>query len=88
MSLEIETMFLAPLLKLAVCLQAYGQTFIHDDRFLSIIASCTAVFNSLGRPIWGAVADRFCFQVSPCVVNVAQFGSVRQIICSPVTEYD
>ncbi|KAK7496081.1 hypothetical protein BaRGS_00012782, partial [Batillaria attramentaria] len=37
---------------------AYGQTFITDDHFLSLVASCSAIANAACRPIWGAVADK------------------------------
>ncbi|KAK7104941.1 hypothetical protein V1264_019578 [Littorina saxatilis] len=38
--------------------KAYGQTFIRNDHLLSLVASVAAVFNALGRPMWGWVADR------------------------------
>ncbi|XP_076453631.1 uncharacterized protein LOC143288865 [Babylonia areolata] len=41
--------------------KAYAQTFIHDDHFLAIVASCTAIFNCVGRPVWGGLADRVGF---------------------------
>lgn len=44
--------------------KAYGQTFISDDRFLALIGSISSIFNCLGRPLWGAVMDRFGFQIA------------------------
>ncbi len=35
-----------------------------DDMFLSIIATCNAVFNSAGRVVWGSLVDKFSFKVS------------------------
>ncbi len=34
-----------------------------DDMFLSIIATCNAVFNSAGRVVWGSLVDKFSFKV-------------------------
>ncbi|KAH3811835.1 hypothetical protein DPMN_140250 [Dreissena polymorpha] len=44
--------------------KAYGQTFIADDQFLSVVGSMSSVFNCLGRPFWGLVMDRFGYRVT------------------------
>ncbi|XP_053380319.1 uncharacterized protein LOC123561696 [Mercenaria mercenaria] len=44
--------------------KAYGQTFIDDDHFLALVGSLAAIFNCIGRPIWGAVMDKFGFRVA------------------------
>ncbi|XP_076466255.1 apicoplast pyruvate carrier 1-like [Babylonia areolata] len=54
--------------------KAYGQTFVHDDRLLSILASFTAVINAVSRPLWGWMADRRGFQ--PCLVTSQAFLAI------------
>nr|CAH8871706.1 unnamed protein product [Trichobilharzia regenti] len=44
-------------------LKIFGQKYINDDKFLSNIMACTAIFNCAGRVIWGAIVDRFSFKV-------------------------
>ena len=50
-------------------LQAYGQTFITDDRFFSIVGSCASALNAVSGMIWGWVADRYTFKVSLSPLN-------------------
>ncbi|CAB3999900.1 oxalate:formate antiporter-like isoform X1 [Paramuricea clavata] len=38
--------------------KAYGETFIPDDRFLALVGSISMVFASVGRILWGIIADR------------------------------
>ncbi|XP_052217852.1 uncharacterized protein LOC127835450 isoform X4 [Dreissena polymorpha] len=44
--------------------ESYGQTFIADDKFLSVVGSMSSVFNCLGRPFWGLVMDRFGYRAT------------------------
>ena len=44
--------------------QAFGQRFITDDRFLSVVGSMASVFNCIGRPFWGAIMDKFGYKVT------------------------
>ncbi|XP_052217849.1 uncharacterized protein LOC127835450 isoform X2 [Dreissena polymorpha] len=44
--------------------KSYGQTFIADDKFLSVVGSMSSVFNCLGRPFWGLVMDRFGYRAT------------------------
>ena len=44
--------------------KAFGQTFIKDDRFLSIIGAITSVFNCSGRLVYGMIMDKFAYKVS------------------------
>ena len=46
-----------------LCLQAYGQTFIPDDHFLTLVATVSSVCNAAGRPFWGLLADRAGYRV-------------------------
>ncbi|KAK7477139.1 hypothetical protein BaRGS_00031625 [Batillaria attramentaria] len=55
--------------------KTYGQTFIHDDRLLSLIGSFASLSNALGRLVLGLLADRFglmpCMLTSQGVLTVA-----------------
>ncbi|XP_060593786.1 oxalate:formate antiporter-like [Ruditapes philippinarum] len=44
--------------------KAYGQTFINDDHFLATVGSISSVFNSICRPLWGTIYDKFGFQIA------------------------
>ena len=44
--------------------KVYGLTFIRDDHFLSAVESISAIFNSVGRFIWGLVADKFSLETA------------------------
>ncbi|KAK7477685.1 hypothetical protein BaRGS_00031069, partial [Batillaria attramentaria] len=43
--------------------KAYGQTFITDDHFLTLVASFSSIFNALGRPFWGLIGDRVGYRI-------------------------
>ena len=40
----------------------FGNSFIDDDHFLATVGSIAAVFNCLGRIVWGLVADRVSYK--------------------------
>ncbi|TNN20926.1 oxalate:formate antiporter isoform 3 [Schistosoma japonicum] len=42
----------------------FGNQYISDDRFLSIVATISSIFNAGGRVVWGALVDRFSFKHS------------------------
>ncbi|KAG5443126.1 Oxalate:formate antiporter [Clonorchis sinensis] len=44
----------------------FGQTYISDDRALSAVATVSALFNSGGRMMWGAIVDRISFKIPMC----------------------
>ena len=44
--------------------KAFGQSFLHDDRYLAMVGASAAIFNCLGRLVWGFIVDRFKFKVS------------------------
>ncbi|GFS11054.1 oxalate:formate antiporter, partial [Elysia marginata] len=52
--------------------KAYGQTFIKDDSFLSVVGSFAAIFNASGRIWWGFLADKTSFRVS-MMISMACF---------------
>ena len=67
-------------------LQAYGQTFMADDRFFSVVGSAASALNSVSGMIWGWLADRYTFKVrfSPAVgmidEHTSEFFSCNQNI--------
>ena len=40
----------------------FGNSFIDDDHFLATVGSIAAVFNFLGRIVWGLIADRVSYK--------------------------
>lgn len=63
--------------------KAYGQTFIHDDHFLAVVGSISAIGNTLGRALWGIVADKVGEKISllslailltvlQCLINLSE----------------
>ncbi|XP_046378141.2 oxalate:formate antiporter-like isoform X1 [Haliotis rufescens] len=44
--------------------KAYGQTFINDDQFLTVVGSIASLFNAGGRLFWGYLGDKFSFKVA------------------------
>jgi len=44
--------------------KAFGQTFIKDDQFLSIVGSVTSIFNCTARVFYGLIMDRFAYKVA------------------------
>lgn len=40
----------------------FGNSFIDDDHFLATVGSIAAVFNFLGRIVWGLLADRVSYK--------------------------
>ncbi|CAG0921233.1 unnamed protein product [Notodromas monacha] len=49
--------------------KTFGQGFIDDDWFLSIIGSIGSVFNSVGRMFWGWTADKTCYKTTMLLVT-------------------
>ena len=43
--------------------KTFGQTFIKNDSFLSIVGSVSSFFNALGRLLWGYLVDKLCYKV-------------------------
>ncbi|XP_046562713.1 uncharacterized protein LOC124271606 isoform X2 [Haliotis rubra] len=44
--------------------KTYGQTFIQDDRFLSVVGSFASIFNAAGRISWGYFGDKVSFKTA------------------------
>ncbi|TGZ55982.1 hypothetical protein CRM22_010237 [Opisthorchis felineus] len=49
----------------------FGQAYISDDFFLSIVATISAIFNAGGRIMWGAFVDKVSFKIPLCTMLVA-----------------
>ena len=43
--------------------KTFGQTFISDDSFLSIVGSVSSAFNATGRLLWGYLVDKIPYKV-------------------------
>lgn len=67
-----------PLAFIASYAKFYGETFLDDDMFLSVICGSAALFNSLGRPFWGFVYDKLKVNKS---LFLLCFGVGLSIIC-------
>ena len=48
--------------------KVFGQTFIRDDKFLSLVGSISSIFNCSGRLLWGLIMDRVGYKVSMSMV--------------------
>jgi len=51
--------------------KAYGQTYVHDDHFLSIVGAIAAIFNASGRVFWGNLCDAYGYRACMGVVSLA-----------------
>ncbi|CAG0907655.1 unnamed protein product, partial [Cyprideis torosa] len=49
--------------------KAFGQTFIDDDRFLSLVGAVASAFNCGGRVLWGALLDSTSYKLSMIVAS-------------------
>ncbi|CAI2734170.1 unnamed protein product [Schistosoma spindalis] len=66
----IELCNSVPLTLLTSSYKLFGQSFISDDKYLSIIVTMTAVFNAGGRIIWGSIVDRFSYKIPFCIISL------------------
>ncbi|KAK7467820.1 hypothetical protein BaRGS_00036964, partial [Batillaria attramentaria] len=55
--------------------KAYGQTFMQDDRFFSIVGSCASALNAVSGMVWGWIADRYTCKLTIQLLY-AMFASV------------
>jgi hypothetical protein len=53
--------------------KTFGQTFINNDKFLSIVGSTASFFNALGRLFWGFLIDKLSFKVKSSFTLLLQF---------------
>ena len=47
---------------IATLFKVFGLSFIHDDQFLAVVGSTSAILNCTGRIVWGIVADRVSYK--------------------------
>ncbi|XP_063726196.1 monocarboxylate transporter 12-B-like [Symsagittifera roscoffensis] len=52
--------------------KTYGQTFIQDDSFLSLVGSMSSVANALGRLAWGILMDHSSYKTSMMLLSASQ----------------
>ncbi len=43
--------------------KTFGQTFIKNDSYLSIVGSVSSFFNAIGRLLWGYLVDKLPFKI-------------------------
>ncbi len=55
-------------LKLFTKLKNYGQTFIKDDQFLTLIYTISVLVNIPTRLIWGWIIDRLSFKLTYLII--------------------
>ncbi|CAG0896722.1 unnamed protein product [Darwinula stevensoni] len=57
----------------------FGQTFISNDRYLSVVGAIAALFNSFGRIFWGKLMDDTSYKLAMTMVTgllMAEFFSL------------
>ena len=50
--------------------KAFGQTFIYDDHFLSIVGAICSFFNCSGRLIYGFIMDKTSYKMAMSIEAV------------------
>ncbi|CAG0914197.1 unnamed protein product [Notodromas monacha] len=63
--------------------KAYGQTFIKDDQFLALVGGIASIFNSLGRVMWGYLADRTSYRRAMLLMSGLLAGWFFSFIATP-----
>ncbi|CAH8669669.1 unnamed protein product [Schistosoma rodhaini] len=66
----IMFLIIIPITIITSAYKLFGQEYISDDKYLSIVASITALFNAGGRIMWGAIVDRISFKIPLCIVLI------------------
>ncbi|KAK6174836.1 hypothetical protein SNE40_013406 [Patella caerulea] len=62
--------------------KAFGQTFIHDDHFLSLTASMGAFFNSGGRIVWGFISHKIGHTTAISVLAAGFTSTMATLGCT------
>ena len=50
--------------------KVFGQTFIRNDKFLSLVGSISSIFNCAGRLLWGFIMDRIGYKMSMSILAI------------------
>lgn len=53
----------------ATLYKSFGQEFINNDHYLAVVGSISAIFNCLGRIVWGWIADKVSYKFALVVLN-------------------
>ncbi|XP_064609243.1 uncharacterized MFS-type transporter YhjX-like [Liolophura sinensis] len=77
LSIEQAIVFVSSLWK------AYGQTFIHDDRFLAYVGAFSSVGNAAGRVLWGYIGDKTSFKVAQLSVCTSLAVFILTLVFTP-----
>ena len=102
-ALQRKELFLLWITRLSVVLmsngisafyKAFGQTFIRDDKFLSLVGSINSVFNCTGRVFYGFIMDKTAYKVSMTIeatllitlMSTFYFTSLIGVDTSPICE--
>ncbi|CAH8871635.1 unnamed protein product [Trichobilharzia szidati] len=64
----IMFLIIIPITVITSAYKLFGQKYISDDQYLSMVASVSAIFNAGGRIMWGAIVDRVSFKLPMCIV--------------------
>ena len=72
---------------IATFFKVYGLTFISDDHFLSVVGSISAIFNSLGRIVWGLVVDKISFQTGFILRSVIMTAFLLTFYATSAVEF-
>lgn len=49
--------------------KTFGQTFISDDKFLSLVGSFAALLNAIGTFFWGFLIEKFPFKICSLILS-------------------
>lgn len=60
--------------------KTFGQAFIKNDQYLSLVGSISSILNAVGRPMWGVLLDRFPFKVCLLLLD-------SSLLCFTITLY-
>ena len=102
-ALQRKELFLLWITRLSVVLmsngisafyKAFGQTFIRDDKFLSLVGRINSVFNCTGRVFYGFIMDKTAYKVSMTIeatllitlMSTFYFTSLIGVDTSPICE--
>ncbi|KAK4475895.1 hypothetical protein MN116_001140 [Schistosoma mekongi] len=66
----IMFLVIIPITIITSAYKLFGQKYISDDQYLSMVASVSAIFNAGGRVMWGAIVDRISFKLPLCIVLI------------------
>ena len=55
----------------ATLYKSFGQEFINNDHYLAVVGSISAIFNCLGRIVWGWIADTVSYKFALVVLNAS-----------------